>query len=40
VPEVAKAKQLDFVDMDSGYWPMVSKPIELARLLAAAAAEA
>lgn len=40
VPELAKAKHLDFVDIDSGHWPMLSKPIELARLLAAAAAEA
>ncbi|PZG24026.1 alpha/beta hydrolase [Micromonospora craterilacus] len=38
VPELAKAKHLDFVDIDSGHWPMVSKPIELARLLSAAAA--
>jgi len=37
VPELARAKHLDFVDIDSGHWPMVSKPIELARLLAAAA---
>ncbi len=40
VPELAKAKHIDFVDIDSGHWPMFSKPIELARLLAAAAAEA
>jgi pimeloyl-ACP methyl ester carboxylesterase len=40
VPELAKAKHLDLVDIDSGHWPMVSKPIELARLLAAAAAQA
>ncbi|GAA3827443.1 alpha/beta hydrolase [Sphaerisporangium flaviroseum] len=40
VPELARAKHLDLVDIDSGHWPMVSKPIELARLLAAAAAEA
>jgi pimeloyl-ACP methyl ester carboxylesterase len=40
VPELAKAKHLDFVDIDSGHWPMISKPVELARLLAAAAAEA
>jgi pimeloyl-ACP methyl ester carboxylesterase len=39
VPELAKARHLDFVDIDSGHWPMISKPIELARLLAAAAAE-
>jgi pimeloyl-ACP methyl ester carboxylesterase len=37
VPELAKAKHLDFVDIDSGHWPMVSQPVELARLLAAAA---
>jgi pimeloyl-ACP methyl ester carboxylesterase len=40
VPELAKANHLDFVNIDSGHWPMVSKPIELARLLAAAACEA
>ncbi|MCU1450001.1 MAG: hypothetical protein JWP02_2171 [Acidimicrobiales bacterium] len=33
VPELAKAKHVDFVDIDSGHWPVVSKPIELARLL-------
>ena len=36
VPELAKAKHLDFVDIDSGHWPMVSKPSELARILAEA----
>ncbi|AWS40211.1 alpha/beta fold hydrolase [Streptosporangium sp. 'caverna'] len=40
VPELAKAKHLDLVDIDSGHWPMFSEPIELARLLAAAASEA
>jgi pimeloyl-ACP methyl ester carboxylesterase len=39
VPELAKAKHVDFVDIDSGHWPMASKPAELARLLAAAAGE-
>jgi pimeloyl-ACP methyl ester carboxylesterase len=39
LPELAKVKRLDFVDIDSGHWPMFSKPVELARLLAAAAAE-
>jgi pimeloyl-ACP methyl ester carboxylesterase len=38
VPELAKAKHVEFVDIDSGHWPMLTKPIELARLLAAAAA--
>ncbi len=37
VPELAKARHLGFVDLDSGHWPMISKPTELARLLAAAA---
>jgi pimeloyl-ACP methyl ester carboxylesterase len=40
VPELAKAKDVEFVDIDSGHWPMVTKPVELARLLAAAAPEA
>ena len=39
VPELAKAKHLDLVDIDSGHWPMITKPVELARLLAAAAPE-
>jgi pimeloyl-ACP methyl ester carboxylesterase len=37
IPELAKVKHLDFVDIDSGHWPMFTKPTELARLLAAAA---
>ncbi len=37
VPELAEARHVDFVDIDSGHWPMFSKPAELARLLAAAA---
>lgn len=36
VPELARAKRLDFVDIDSGHWPMFTRPAELARLLAAA----
>ena len=38
VPELARAKHVDFADIDSGHWPMISKPAELARLLDAAAA--
>jgi pimeloyl-ACP methyl ester carboxylesterase len=38
LPELARAKQLGFVDIDSGHWPMISKPVELARLLATVAA--
>jgi len=37
VPELAKAKRLDYVDIDSGHWPMFTRPAELARLLAVAA---
>ncbi|WP_406319019.1 alpha/beta hydrolase [Streptosporangium sp. NBC_01639] len=40
VPELARAKHLDLVDIDSGHWPMITEPAELARLLAAAAPEA
>jgi pimeloyl-ACP methyl ester carboxylesterase len=39
VPELAKAKHVEFVDIGSGHWPMFTQPGELARLLAAAAAE-
>jgi pimeloyl-ACP methyl ester carboxylesterase len=37
VPELAKAKHVEFADIDSGHWPMFTEPAELARLLAAAA---
>lgn len=37
VPELARAGHLSFVDIDSGHWPMLTAPAELARLLAAAA---
>ena len=36
VPELAMAKHLELVDIDSGHWPMVTRPRELAELLAAA----
>ncbi|WP_035795089.1 alpha/beta fold hydrolase [Kitasatospora mediocidica] len=36
-PELARAKHVDFVDIDSGHWPMFTEPAELARLLDAAA---
>jgi pimeloyl-ACP methyl ester carboxylesterase len=38
VPELARAKYVDLVDIDSGHWPMFTRPDELARILAAAAA--
>jgi pimeloyl-ACP methyl ester carboxylesterase len=37
VPELAKAEHVAFADIDSGHWPMVTRPAELARLLAATA---
>jgi pimeloyl-ACP methyl ester carboxylesterase len=34
VPELARAKHVDLVDIDSGHWPMVTRPTELATILA------
>jgi pimeloyl-ACP methyl ester carboxylesterase len=39
LPELTRAKHVELIDIDSGHWPMVTKPVELARLLAAAATE-
>lgn len=39
VPELAKVEHLSFVDIDSGHWPMISAPVELARLLSEAVEE-
>jgi pimeloyl-ACP methyl ester carboxylesterase len=39
VPELAKSKNVTFIDVDSGHWPMISAPAELTRLLAQAAGE-
>lgn len=33
LPELAAAENLRFVDIDSGHWPMLTKPAELARLI-------
>ncbi len=37
IPELARAARLDFTDIDSGHWPMLTRPPELARHLAKAA---
>ncbi|HEX4223191.1 MAG TPA: alpha/beta hydrolase [Pseudonocardiaceae bacterium] len=37
VPELARARDVEFVDIDSGHWPMYTKPAELAGILAAVA---
>jgi len=39
VPELAKSKDVSFLDIDSGHWPMITVPAELARLLAQTAEE-
>lgn len=38
VPELAKARQVEYVDIPSGHWPMFTQPDELADILAAAGA--
>jgi pimeloyl-ACP methyl ester carboxylesterase len=36
-PELAKAANVEYVDIDSGHWPMITQPVVLARILAAGA---
>ncbi len=36
-PELARAHHLEYVDLDSGHWPMATRPGELAHVLAEAA---
>ena len=33
VPELTRTKHLDYVDIDSGHWPMYTKPVELAQII-------
>jgi len=40
LPELAAARRVDYVDLDSGHWPMTSCPAELARVLDSIAREA
>ena len=37
LPELARAEDVELVDLDTGHWPMFSAPEELARVLAQAA---
>lgn len=37
VPELAKASAVTYADLDSGHWPMITRPAELAAVLAGAA---
>jgi len=39
VPELAKSKNVSFADIESGHWPMISAPAELASLLSRIAGE-
>jgi pimeloyl-ACP methyl ester carboxylesterase len=39
IPELAKSKDVSFLNIDSGHWPMISAPADLARLLSQAAEE-
>jgi pimeloyl-ACP methyl ester carboxylesterase len=39
VPELAKSKNVSFLNIESGHWPMISAPADLARLLAEVAEE-
>src|SRR5262245_31666484 len=34
VPELARARHIEYIDIDSGHWPMFTRPAELAGLLA------
>ncbi|MEV0897143.1 alpha/beta hydrolase [Actinoplanes sp. NPDC049802] len=34
MPELARAKHVELVDIDSGHWPMLTRPAALARILA------
>lgn len=33
LPELARARSVSYADIDSGHWPMVTRPAELARVL-------
>ena len=39
VPELSRARHVSFVDIDSGHWPMVTRPVELARIIDAVTAD-
>lgn len=39
VPELTKTTNVSYLDIASGHWPMITAPVELARLLAGAAQE-
>jgi hypothetical protein len=34
VPELSRARHVNFASLDSGHWPMLTRPVELAEILA------
>lgn len=40
IPELARARHVELVDLDAGHWPMFTRPDELARILASVAGQA
>lgn len=40
LPELAAVRDVEYVDLDSGHWPQVTRPAELAAAIASAAARA
>jgi len=39
IPSLSRASRVEFVDIDSGHWPMVTRPAELAQIIDTAAGE-
>jgi pimeloyl-ACP methyl ester carboxylesterase len=39
LPELSAAQDVEYVDIDSGHWPQVTRPQELAAIIAAAASD-
>ena len=37
VPELARIKEVDYVDLPGGHWPQLTQPEQLARVILAAA---
>jgi pimeloyl-ACP methyl ester carboxylesterase len=40
VPELARSRNISFADIDSGHWPMITAPAELASLLSRSSGQA
>jgi pimeloyl-ACP methyl ester carboxylesterase len=33
IPELSRARRVELINIDSGHWPMITKPVELAHIL-------